>query len=186
MANRSYTVSAYGSLTPGIHARYIYVNNITSNAVLRARGSGKGGSFDYEITKGSKIGPTGFDITDIEFINDSASAIDVDLSIGGVKYDESILSGTVSINAPGVIQDVVDVSILATVVTSILASNVNRDEIIVTSLATNAADVRLGSSGVGAARGFILSPGDTFVLNTTAELFAFSAAAATLAVSYTE
>lgn len=181
MADKIYTVKANDSLMPGINASYIFVKQMTAGATLRAIGSGKGGSFDYTIGKGSKIGPTPFDITELELINDSGTDIDIELRVGRVFYDENILSGDVSVlggqlTPPGVIDDLTDVTIgIGT--TSILAENLDRNEAIITASAANTMTARIGGVNAGVARGVLLPPGGSVILTTTAEIYAYSSAA---------
>lgn len=127
--------------------------------------------------------PEGFDY--VEITSAGAQSIKFMSLQGEARTNRQV--GAVDINSPAAWASVADASITGlAAAASILAANAQRREAIITSLSSNGADVRIGDSNVGAARGSVLEPGGSMVVATTAEVFAYSAAAATLAITYTE
>lgn len=84
--------------------------------------------------------------------------------------------------------DAVDVVIGAAAQGTLLAANANRRTAYITSLSTNVHTVRVGTWGVGAARGMALAPGETLAIDTTYLIMAYNPGGIgqTFGVSWTE
>lgn len=64
--------------------------------------------------------------------------------------------------------------------------NLARREGIITSLSTNTAALRVGDINLGLDRGFPLMPGDSLILETTAQIYVLNTLATAQSVSFTE
>ena len=79
-----------------------------------------------------------------------------------------------------------DVWVAATTAAQIRAATANRQKIIVTALDTNSREVRIGDSGVGAANGILLFPGQTETLETSAAVHCYNPHSAAQVVALAE
>ena len=70
----------------------------------------------------------------------------------------------------------------------ILPANANRTKALLTSLVSNTQEVRIGDSNTGAGRGAPLQPGESIEIDSTADIYAYTAAGAnqTISIAYTE
>lgn len=75
-----------------------------------------------------------------------------------------------------------DVALVAGVATVLCALDATRLAATVTNPSSAAASVRVGPAGVGAANGFLLEPGESVTIATTAALYGYSAAGQTVSV----
>ncbi|MGF1609738.1 MAG: hypothetical protein ACFCUQ_10105 [Kiloniellales bacterium] len=112
----------------------------------------------------------------LTFINTTVADIDIEVAFARGRVDDSrlSLSGSVNVATAANLADVADVALAAGVATQIAAANAVRKELVVSNLAGNAGVMRIGTSNVGAARGIELSPGQSVVLSTSAEVYGYS------------
>lgn len=94
------------------------------------------------------------------------------MTLGGSIMAESVASDTMTTPA--------DVTTGAAA--EIVAANASRKAVTIQALSTNTAVVRVGDSNVGASRGLELQAGQSVTIETTAAIYAYSAAAQKLAV----
>lgn len=143
------------------------------------------------------------------FVTNSAQAgayLDImvcDLPLGSLNpintASTTTISGTVAVDiqdtdvqvnqAADNLVTVADVTVTAAAAAaSILAANAKRYSAIITSLSSNTQEVRLGDSNTGAARGIPILPGESVNIDTTAAIYAYTAAGdnQTLSVVYTD
>jgi len=127
------------------------------------------------IEQGLQVKTPGFET--INLFNPNGSALTVVLAVSAAGVDDSRLSLpgslTVSQNKSTSIQDAADVALVAGVAGVVVASNSARREAIITNI--TGSDIRVGAGTVGAARGAFVANGATIVLQTTAEVRAYSA-----------
>jgi len=122
-----------------------------------------------------------------EFFVTDLSGAQNDLTFNTSQNGEAgLYTSNVGIASPGTYSDIADVTIILATTGLILAANSNRKEAIITALSTNGADARIGSLNAGAARGSLLVPGATLILETKAAIYGYSAAAHTYSISWTE
>jgi len=120
------------------------------------------------------------------FVTDESGAQnDVTFNISE-QGEAGLYTTAVNLQVPGSLIDIADKLLTAATATLVLAANANRNEAIITGDAGNANSTRIGSSAVAANRGTPLAPGQTIILDTTAAIYAFNAAAEYLNVGYTE
>ncbi|MBL1277449.1 MAG: hypothetical protein COB30_015315 [Ectothiorhodospiraceae bacterium] len=112
----------------------------------------------------------------------SAVAQTVVLIIGyGVMFDDSpVVSvvGTVSMEPANTLDNGGDVSLLAAAETAIRAADASVLSVVVKADIANTVAVRIGTTGVAAATGYPLEPGETLVISTTAAISGYNADAA--------
>lgn len=125
--------------------------------------------------------------------HDDAATQTVILSIGdGTQKSSSkvggavAISGTVDLSKSDALSTAADLSVAAGVQALVIAANANRRELILTSLAANAGDFRVGDINTAAARGTPLRPGDAITLTTTAAVYAFNTHTAAMSIAITE
>ena len=95
----------------------------------------------------------------------------------------------VTLSKSGNLTTVADATITAAAAdAAILAANSSRREVMICAPSANTQDVRIGDSNTGAARGMILSPGETIVVSTTDVIYAYTGAGTdqTVTITYTE
>ena len=123
-----------------------------------------------------------------EFFVVDTSGAQNDLTFVISKNGEAGKYGKVDVETPNVMTDAADVTVPTAAATLIAAANSDRNELIITSLAANTDETRIGSSSIGAGRGIVLSAGATLFLNVTAAVYAYHASGVnqTYSVSQTE
>lgn len=137
----------------------------------------------------------------LRFKNPNASAIEIEIRYGMGNFEDNRLkyTGAVDVqnkagtilatkeNVPDTLTTAADQAIVTATKTSVAAVNLNRVEVIVQNLeATGGANIRVGDTNTGAARGTQIAPGGSAVLTTTAEIFVYHAKGSDLNVSVTE
>jgi len=131
------------------------------------------GEHQFEMDVGDQIGmPEGFDGFRIEETQGAVNTIELVVLKG--KYVQGKLVGTVSLDKLNAITTSADVALNNGAITTVKAANTNRREIMVTALAGNASNIRVGDASTGAARGLELQPGQTVTLTTTDAVYAYS------------
>lgn len=98
------------------------------------------------------------------------------------ELKSSRVGGSLTLTSGSTIPTFADVTLVAATKTSILAANASRKEAHIGNLSANTVSIRIGDTNTGAARGVEVLPGQTFMLDTTAEIFAYSTGTPTLAL----
>lgn len=114
---------------------------------------------------------------------------------GNINVENAAQAGTTStlasattnlLTKPTVFTSTADLSIAGLTAAVLLAANAARREAIFSNLAANASPFRVGDAAVGAAEGIELGPGQTLILNTTAEVRGFNTAAGAQSITIAE
>lgn len=148
--------------------------------------------FDSGSSSAELLAGEGIDdnyLGDIEIECAASQTVTVRLSTGYQRNQQ-----TVTVNANATVQNantckaVPDVSVTATTKVLVIAANANRKTVLIKSLSSNTAGVRLGDNAtVAAGVGLQLDPGETATLDTEAAVYAFGgASAATLTITELE
>lgn len=111
--------------------------------------------------------------------------VEVVVSRVPVRYDRLTGSVVAEISVGETLDSLADDSIAATTAEMVAASDANRRALIITNLATNVGEKRVGDSGVGAANGIPLPPGESVTLDTTAEVWVYNAHSSAESVAIT-
>lgn len=107
---------------------------------------------------------------EVEIISTVTQQVIFHLSRGGVG--SNVFSGAVSVNKPTTIDTIADVN-LGAGATSVVPADATRRAALITNLAANLNNMRVGDANVGAARGAEIQPGQTITLEGTEEIFVF-------------
>ena len=120
----------------------------------------------------------------LKISHDSIAEQAINLYIGsGTRAGSSKIGGAVSVAVASGITSTSDIAIVANAVAvSIAAANTARKSALITNLSSSVGTLRVGDAAIGAARGVPVEPGATATIETTAAIFAFSAAACTVSV----
>jgi hypothetical protein len=126
----------------------------------------------------------------IYITNSAQSGKNITLHYGLMSKDFNILNAAsstqeVNVAANTGLSTTADGSALATATTSILAANTNRKEAIIKNLDASTS-LRIGDSNAGASRGHELKAGESIILSTTAQIYAYNASGTAVAVSLVE
>ena len=96
---------------------------------------------------------------------------------------------SVTLSKATVLGTIADVTVVAgAAAAQVVPTNADAVSVGICSLQANTQNIRIGDTNTGAARGIEIAPGETIVLDTTAPIFAYTAAGAnqTLAITYTQ
>lgn len=182
-ATRAILLAANEELPLSMTGSFVTVQEASTSMLLKING---GPTVTMEKGLTYRM-PNGARFANLSAINTTGTAQTATLIIGDGEVKDSRLSGAVSIASPGGITTVADVNVPNAAATSVLAANTSRKEAFVSNPAAGA-DIRVGDSAVGAARGIIVKPGATLIIGTTGQLYVYQAsgAAINVPVSYTQ
>lgn len=124
----------------------------------------------------------------LEVINNSGGNLSFQIEVGegGVETNNVSISGALDVSKSATLDTAADQSISSGgSPTSIAAANTARRELIVQNL-DPANAVRIGDTNITATRGIKLDAGATFVLSTTAQVYAYHEAGAAVSLSVNE
>lgn len=109
----------------------------------------------------------------------------IELVIGWGEYADSRFSiaGGLKLDVGDTLTSTLDDNIPAATAQQILAADTTRRRVILTNLPTNPREFRIGGAATAAARGAILMPGDTLILETTAAISAYNPHAAAQSIA---
>lgn len=138
---------------------------------------GFGGSGSPTVVSGAGIGqqlPVAIPFLTIRNSGATALTITVAMAIGDIRDDRLNISGALSVAKPSNLITTADATLVATVKTSVLASDTTRNKVIVVNN-TAGTDIRIGDTNISLSRGALVKGGQSIELAVTSEIFAISA-----------
>jgi len=147
------TIAANQSTEVSVEGQYVFMKSTT--ALVTAEVNGR----RVELESGDSIETAPF--KGFHVFNDNASAVTLVMVVGTGAFKRTAVTGAVDVNRPSNFDGVADVT-SAAALTSILAADSTRSSVTITSLITNAAEIRIGGDGsTGAAQGTPIQPGES-------------------------
>ena len=138
------------------------------------------GSETISVNKGTTYKTDQFN--KVRIVNKYAGTNEIDLLIGAGDYIPPMkLVGDVSANVIVATTSTTYEDVAVTDPSAqVLASNANRKEVILQNIGAN--PLRIGDSNVSNTRGIQISPNSSFILTSTASVYAYSASGSTLSI----
>lgn len=173
MREYEFTVASGGQQSRAVKGNFARVKSADAEINLRFENKDGRVIADLNLTAGMRCTlPEVFET--IRVGNSSGSSVDAVVLVGFGDVDDAAVVGEVDVSVSGSIDSVADVSIATVTTAQIVAANVARREVMITNLAANTANFRIGDSGAGAANGIELQPGQTITLTTTAAVYGYN------------
>lgn len=141
---------------------------------------------NVDMEAGDKLIERGEGFPDFIAHNDSGVDITVVFVVGFGDYDKASLVGTVTVDQPSSIVDVVDVACAAGARTLISAAATTKRETLIRHLANNPGILRVGSVTVAAAQGLHITTSEQMTVNGGAAVYVWNTTGASIDVSVLE
>lgn len=152
----------------------VYVVDAPGRVVVTTSGgdtielqSGRGYQFDNEYSW-------------IRLTNLAADGL-LEVIVGGGRFFDALLAGSVSIDAPAAVESLGDV-VMTGAALQVAAANADRKRITLQALQANAGEIRIGDANVAANRGLQIFAGQAVTLDVTGAVYAFGPVGDSLAI----
>jgi len=185
---KEYAIAAGATLEIQRKGRFFQLMQASSSvAIVFKRNHSAIGNVDA-VPEGFRWGPLAeenyFDAVEIT----SAAAQTVSIAISAVaeaQLQRIVGNITASLSKAATLDSLADDSIAATSTELVAAADSDRRAIMVTNLAANTDEVRVGDSGTGATNGVPVQPGETVTVETSAAIYVYNSKASAQSVALT-